>query len=893
MRWRTWGIVLGLLGTLTACGDGGGGDDAGTADGGGDGDDGGPGDAGTDPDVDGGPPPAARTLPTQGSAIVLTSDDAIAVAANRQAGTIGVFAFVPGTTPTLSRTADLDVGGGEPWAAVIGNDDDTAYVILRRAQQVVRIDDLDGTPAIATARATTGSEPTGIAISPTGRTLYVANWADGTVSVIDTATLATTSTIDLNGALVASGSLGTEATARPGLAHPRALVLTHDGDTEDADESLFVTEYFAQDRTDALPADDSRFDVAKRGLVYRVAVSEPTLVSTIAIAPVADTGFPDSAGNATGCFPNQLQTAAIDGARLYVGALCESPRGPAGPILNADGTLMNPANFRTQVHTSIFAIDLATRAELPAQRVVLTRAFQDRYDAMSVADDRTRRMPLIMTDLQFLAGGHVAYLTAYGSDAVFRVRYGDDGSLGEVGASAAHFIDLAPGGTVPAGRLPIGLALARGATPQALVLNEASRNVSILSFATQAAIAGAESTPMPPADSDEAHALEGRRFFVTGLGRWSFRGQAWNSCESCHGDGLTDNVTWFFARGPRQSTSLDGSYDSDDPTQRRVFNWTAIFDETHDFELNTRGNSGGVGAIVHAASTPAGAGDRIHFDGSATVPPGNLATATPQAGLNGSTTSMMPGGATTPTSILADWDRMDTYLQTIRSPRAPSNLDGDDVIAGRAIFEANFCAGCHGTSMWTTSRVFYTPGAAANHPVTGSLRTTSYTAPSAFPAALNPPSAGAGRTATLRFPAGPTAGANDQIQCILRAVGTFPTSGTDPIGPAGLVLREVRADMTATAQGATGFNPPALLGLGTGAPYYHGGNARTLEESLDAIFEDHHTALSENFLVTGDRDLQVRQLVAFLLSIDEDTAPVAVPTAAALGYDPDLCPDSL
>ena len=107
------------------------------------------------------------------------------------------------------------------------------------------------------------------------------------------------------------------------------------------------------------------------------------------------------------------------------------------------------------------------------------------------------------------------------------------------------------------------------------------------------------------------------------------------------------------------------------------------------------------------------------------------------------------------------------------------------------------------------------------------------------------------------------------------------------------MLREVRADMTATAQGATGFNPPALLGLGTGAPYYHGGNARTLEESLDAIFEDHHTSLSENFLVTGDRDLQVRQLVAFLLSIDEDTAPVAVPTAAALGYDPDLCPDSL
>jgi YVTN family beta-propeller protein len=35
-------------------------------------------------------------------------------------------------------------------------------------------------------RARTGSEPTGIAISPTGAKLYVANWAEGTVTVVDT-----------------------------------------------------------------------------------------------------------------------------------------------------------------------------------------------------------------------------------------------------------------------------------------------------------------------------------------------------------------------------------------------------------------------------------------------------------------------------------------------------------------------------------------------------------------------------------------------------------------------------------------------------------------------------------------------------------------------------------
>ena len=75
-----------------------------------------------------------------------------------------------------------------------------------------------------------------------------------------------------------------------------------------------------------------------------------------------------------------------------------------------------------------------------------------------------------------------------------------------------------------------------------------------------------------------------------------------------------------------------------------MLNWTGIFDEIHDFELNTRGNSGGVGAIVHRAGPPVAAADRIIFDGT---PPAaeQLATATPQAGLNGSTISLMPGGA--------------------------------------------------------------------------------------------------------------------------------------------------------------------------------------------------------------------------------------------------------
>src|SRR6185295_6368058 len=90
---------------------------------------------------------------------------------------------------------------------------------------------------------------------------------------------------------------------------------------------------------------------------------------------------------------------------------------------------------------------------------------------------------------------------------------------------------------------------------------------------------------------------DGRHLFFTGRGRWSNNG--WSSCGSCHPDGLSDNMTWSFGAGPRQSTALDGSYSHGGGVQKqRVFNWTGIFAEMHDFERNTRGTQGGKGAIT-------------------------------------------------------------------------------------------------------------------------------------------------------------------------------------------------------------------------------------------------------------------------------------------------------
>ncbi|MEZ4392481.1 MAG: hypothetical protein R3A48_15440 [Polyangiales bacterium] len=831
-------------------------------------------------------PLRARRAPTEGAAVAVSEDDALVVTANRMGASVAVFDVAwsdQGPTPT--RRALLPFPDGEPWAVVLGNDGDTAYVTLRRSQEVVEVRGLRGTPAVA-RRVRVGSEPTGLAISPTGRRLFVANMADGTVSEVETATMSVLRSVDLNAHL--APRLGPNGVARPGLAHPRALSVTNDGDLDDGDETVYVADFFGQPISPA-PVGVVGIDVAREGLVYRFAAGSGVASDPIALPPLEDTGFVDSYGLATGCFPSQLHGVTLRGGRLYVPTVCASPRGPVGPATDS----RVDANFRKEVHSVVYAVDLAQGLEVPRERALLTREVDALYTRAMTADDASRRMPLIPAAIAFAPSGGAAMVAAYGADALFRVRYGADGALEEVAApGAASFIDLrASDGN--GGALPVGVAYAVRGT-HAFALSEGTGMLSVVSD-TGLNVARTAPAADPPAAGLQALISRGRRLFATGTGRWSLRGQAWNSCESCHPDGLSDGVTWFFPRGPRQTPSLDGTYDSDG--NQRILNWTAMFDEVHDFELNTRNNSGGVGAIVHRdgdGSTPprVTTADRIVFDGTEAVPP-QLATPGSNAGLDGSTRLLLPEFLASVRSSRDDWRAIDAYVRAIRSPRAPSNLDPDDVTAGRALFEAGNCQGCHGGAGWTVSRRWYSPGPMTNDPMMGSLRMTAYTLPMEFPAALNPPANNSTRQAMLRLTGDPaTLGANDQILCVLRSVGTFPTSldeARSGVAPSGVSVLEWRADMRTTAQGASGYNPPSLVGVALGAPYFHAGNARTLEEALSATFATHARALSPQFLTnTKTRATQVRQLVAFLLSLDDAATPFTGPTS--LGYETDLCP---
>jgi DNA-binding beta-propeller fold protein YncE len=847
--------------------------------------------------------------PNGGSAVAVTPDGSRAVVVNRDVGSVTVIelAYPTDAAPTASVRAELDLGmGSEPWQAAVHPDGGSAYVVLRKEQRLVKIENLADEPSVGATAASVGSEPTGVALTPSGARAWVANWVDGTLTEVDTGTMTVAGTVDLNAALVATGLIG-DVTARPALAHPRAIAVTNDGDLDEGDEKIYATEFYAQ-RTTPEAGDGANADGAFRGLVYVISLASRN-VFTVPLDPLADMGFRDQNDAVTGCFPNQLHGITLNGPFAYVLSVCASPRGPIGPRVTATACttaddcagLVDPAcvapaaglapvcvdkaSTKTTTAPLVSVIDTRTDTEVAEARASLNAAFVAEYDTRGTPDNAARRLPLFATDMAFVPGTAVGYATANGADAVFRLVFdGATGELSSVGATNAAFLDLAPTGIAAdaAGRGPIGIAITGGGVV-ALVTNDVTRNATLLDLRTQA-IAGGVGSPsvvgtaaLPEPGSREDDVLRGKRFFNTGLARWSLGGQGWGACQSCHPDGLTDNVTWYFARGPRQATSLDGSFATGDPDDQRVFNWTAIFDEVDDFELNTRGVSGGVGAIVSALSSPAATSDRIDL----AAPEGD--TALNGAGLNGSSAKL--ADPTNPLGLaeagkLEDWAEITAFMEEIRSPRAPTTLDTAKVDAGRTLFTTEGgCQGCHGGAKWTTSRVFYDPTPAT----TAALRTTSWEAAvttAGFPAALLPAATPANRVMRLGN------AANDQILCAVRPVGTFGVAEED-VGVA-----ELRSDMTTAAQGngdgagdGKGYNPPSLLALPIGGPFLHAGNARTLESLFSDTFVAHHRALAPNFLIEVDPSAKVEQLVQFLLSIDETTATVTIPPLGPQGGD--------
>ena len=248
--------------------------------------------------------------------------------------------------------------------------------------------------------------------------------------------------------------------------------------------------------------------------------------------------------------------------------------------------------------------------------------------------------------------------------------------------------------------------------------------------------------------------------------------EGWQACASCHPDGLSDGVVWAFAAGPRKSVPLNGTFSPKNPTgDQRVLNYSAIFDELEDFELNIRGVSGGQGLIV--------------LDGTTDQDPNVKSFDPPSAGRVQLHVNGIPA-----------WDAIVAWTQSrVPSPVSPyrgvdpgSEL-GQQIAQGRQLFTQANCQACHGGGKWSTSQV-------------------DYARVSPFP-----------ETVTVGVAPEPPLG---QLARFLHPVGTF-----DPANPL-----EKNAN-NQQALGTLGFNPPSLLSIYAFPPYLHNGACATLDCVLE------------------------------------------------------------
>src|SRR5262245_33682752 len=244
-------------------------------------------------------PCEAPVVTSKSGPIAITGNGRTVVAANTDAGTVSLFEV--GSGGLLTKVREVSTGTEprsvttlfrKPWAYVANTVSGTVSVL-----------DLNDGSLIDTI--VVGTEPQAVVASPNGSRVYVANASDDTVEVVDTETNEVVATIPLGRS-------------------PRALAITNDGDLDDADETLYVANFFARPRTGFTPPSSADlggaagagaafppgangqpvigegiFDDSREAVVDVVSTAGNVVVGQVVLAPMADTGFNFARGTFT------------------------------------------------------------------------------------------------------------------------------------------------------------------------------------------------------------------------------------------------------------------------------------------------------------------------------------------------------------------------------------------------------------------------------------------------------------------------------------------------------------------------------------------------------------------------------------------------------------------
>jgi len=530
---------------------------------------------------------------TRSSSIALSKSGNFLVVANPDVNTISVF-----QPTTLAKLGEITVGTA-PESVAVHESVPTAFV-ANSLSGTVSVVTLPSGPVRQTIPV--GKGPMGVAVSPNGTRLYVANSADNTLSVLDANTYASVATVDL---------------AAHGGTSPRAIAVTDDGDADDADETVFVAMFFANLRPGKTAVEEGQDD-QREGHVIAVSAATNTVIDHVPLAPMAVTGFnsngqlapgpaqvpavasanPQAFATPTAAFPNQLASIAIH------------PTTGLGYVVSTGASPNGPLRFNQMVQGLVSVFDVAALTEVTAAQTGATVRQEAPLNLNRGINLDTAAVPRLFLSnpvaMAWRPNGNDAWVVIQNSDVVVRLTADGTGAptIGTplvAGPGQIVRVDLqAVSGSDIAGKAPRGIVITADGK-RAFVHNFISRSLTAIDItegAIPAILGTAQSTAPPATGSAEATRQLGAELFFTGRGpNTRMSAESWGGCIVCHPNGRTDNVTWMFDAGPRQTIPLDGMFSKSDPTDQRILNWSAVRDENHDFELNTRGVFGGRGLI--------------------------------------------------------------------------------------------------------------------------------------------------------------------------------------------------------------------------------------------------------------------------------------------------------
>lgn len=392
-----------------------------------------------------------------------------------------------------------------------------------------------------------GKDPRSLALDGAGN-IWVSNYDDGTVSVLDTngntlETLALHPGAQPVGIVIAPNQLaGYVAAQGKGAIYklnpaqrsvvgalqvgpsPYALAITADSST------LLATRFIS-------PQDEAQ--------VYRIRTSDFTISATISIE--ADKTTTDTNTSARGVM-NFLSSIAIEPGSQTAWVTGKKDNVYRGMAL--DG---NFGNFQNTVRSIIAKIDLNTNSEIPGSKFDIDNAE-------------------IASAIVFSRGGKIAYIAHLGNNRL----------------SAYNVDDMQGIDWIEMGLAPKGVALAPNG--EVYTHNFLSRTVSHLTiYGSNGAVSEFKelhNTAVVANESLPSTVLKGKRIFYNSAdNRMAMDGYL--ACATCHFDGGSDHRVYDFTdrgEGLRNTISLIGRAG----TGHGRVHWSANFDEIQDFEHDIR-----------------------------------------------------------------------------------------------------------------------------------------------------------------------------------------------------------------------------------------------------------------------------------------------------------------